>query len=254
MKRLSYLLRACLLLFVSSSIFFSCTKEENETVTKTIKASFEIWMPSLMRMSSLSSKTVYLTANGETIGIDSVTLNKEGSSDGVYIKSVKYSFDEKKLSTINVAPYTFSYSIKNENVGEHKLSYVITYVAKDGNERTSNGEYDIVVMPESLKVDDALYIGNNTERVTDETDIALNRNETLSGHLELKDSNVNAKITKVEYYFDGKLISASGIEPYSFSCDLSSESVGKHKFTRMIYISCDYGETRVWRINEITIK
>lgn len=267
MKKIIYLLFACLLLFVSSSMLFSCTEESYESETKTIiketttttssdtvtiTADFTYWFSSEMLWAS--SKETFLTTNGETIGVDSVILNTEKSTEGLYIKRVKYSFDGKELSTISVAPYNFSYTIKNENVGDHKFSYEVTYSGKDGEDRTANGEYNILIMAESLNVDDALYLGDNTERVTEKTDVVLSKNDVLTGHLELLGSNVSAKITKVEYYYDGKLISASSIEPYSFSYSLPSDSEGKHKFTRLIYINCDYGELTLWRLNEITIK
>lgn len=223
------------------------------SVTETVTmSSFRCNFSSKMLWSS--SKEVFLTANGETIGVDSLILEEKNSTEGLYIKQVKYFFDSKELCTVSIAPYNFSCSINNEKVGEHKFSFEITYCEKNGTEHTSNTEYNVTVMPESLNIDDALFIGDNTERVTDKTDIMLSNDDNLTGHLELLGSNVNAKIKKVEYYFDGKLISASSIEPYSFNYDLSKVSAGKYKFTRVVYIDSDYGELTVGRVIDVTIK
>lgn len=260
MKKILLSILSCLLVFLGCATVLSCTEEEvtvktkTETSTSTTVTTMNVSLNSYFSGVLYSTtRQAYLIANGETFYVDSLILDKEKSSEGLSIKNVKYYFDDKEISTVSAAPYRFSYPFKDETVGDHKLKYEVTTVL-DGKESVTTCENSILVLSEPFTVDDALYLGDFEERVDNKTDLVFSKNETLTGHTELLGSSVNAKVVKVEYYWDSNLIAASSIAPYNFSYDLANETEGTHVLMRTTTVDCDYGTFEISTLVDITIE
>lgn len=182
-----------------------------------------------------------LIANGQYIEIDTCKINKAESSDGVYITSVEYYFDDENISTTKSLPYGLKYLVNNASVGIHTLKITANVGTDDGYNFSFPFEYTVNVVSEPPTVDISLFLGDDSEPIGSK-EIKLSRNEPFTGHIVLNGSNIGASISKIEYYWDGELFGASKQRPYSFSYDISNEEAKDHVFLYRITFDSDYGE------------
>lgn len=180
-------------------------------------------------------------AKGEYLTVNSFSLDEAKSSKGMHIDFVRWSLDGEEIATSTSSPFGFSYPMKNESIGKHKLA---AYIEASGDgyaniKETHKAIATVYVTEEPYALDIDAYIDN--DYIGDKP--AVSNGETFSGHIELSESNtIDGTITKVEYYWDDEVFGASSKSPFTFNYAVNNEKTGNHKFKYVATINAgEYG-------------
>lgn len=205
------------LILFSLLFFTSCEKEETKINMPAAKFKFtNSWM---------------YVANGETLKIQELSLDQSQSSPGIRIKNVEYYFDGELISASTSAPFGLSYLIQNKSLGEHELKIKAKVVGDGYSDTDFTLRVKVTVLDKPFVLD--LKINFDTEFTYDEQNKreGLHNGETLAGSVEIsEETSFDAKITKVEYFWDDKAIGATSFEPFYFSFPIENETIGIHEF------------------------
>lgn len=191
-------------------------------------------------------------SNGETLTYE-LSIDTEKSSEGVYIESIEYHFDEKNLGTVRTAPFGINYAIENETVGIHKLKFIVSV---KGGEKYTDVTYtftiDIHVLERPFVLD---FDVNYDEGVESMIEDGIKNGDTISGTVSLSDeTSFECDLVKVEYYWDEDLFNATTISPFRFSYKVENQKTGEHKLTFVFYTKSDLGDFTSTQTYTITVK
>lgn len=233
MKKLFYLLAACLCMVVLTS----CEKEEEDKVTLGIpEFAFNVngWL---------------WLANGETLKY-SIKLDDEKSSKGFYIESIDYYWDDKSIGIVKNSPFEVNYSIRNERVGVHKLKALIKMKGEGymDVEYTMNADIHVLEKPFVLGYD--VEFDEGVESLLKD---GVKNGDTLSGTVSLSDeTSFECRLEQFDCYWDDKLVSATAVNPYRFSYKVEKQKKGKHELKLVCHTVSDIGaftNTYTWTIS-----
>ena len=234
MKSRFYLLFIGLLL--GSLLLTSCDKEET-IIIPTVSYKYNGWL---------------YVSNGETLTLE-VAIDLAKSSQGIYVKQMEFYFDGEKISTSTSAPFQINYLIQNKSIGKHELK-IIAKIAGDGyTETTSTITLSVTVMETPFALNFNINYDDEQQQKGE-----IHNGDILSGNVEINETtSFDATITKIEYYWDEKLIGATSFEPFKFYYQLENESLGIHEFKVVIETSSsqlDTGFTSTIRNKMIVIQ
>lgn len=222
MKKEKFALFMFLFAWVGMLLFSSC-EEKEEIVIPEVYFTYEGW---------------FYVANGETLELKSFSIDEARSSDGVHINLVNYYFDGEKVASSASSPFGLGYLVRDKSVGEHELKIYVEVSGDGYADMKYTLNLVVYVLEKPFALDFDCYFDN--EFVADKPTVS--NGETFSGYIALaEDNTIEATITKVEYYWDGKLFGASSLTPFSFSYAVSNETAGKHSFKYVVTTDTDYG-------------
>lgn len=213
-----------LLLLVLTASFLCSSCGEEEITIPNVYFKYKMWS---------------YVANGDTLTVDKLVIDEEKSSEGIHIDLINYYFDGEKIASPTSSPYGMKYLIKDKTIGEHELKVYIE-VSGDGYAKM---KYTLTFTIHVLEEPFNLSFHCNFDKNFGDKTPTYSKNETITGNVSLNtQTTIDAEITKVEYYWDNKLFSATSLPPYRFSYSPANESVGEHELKFVVYTTSDVGD------------
>lgn len=186
--------------------------------------------------------------NGESLNIKKFDIDREQSSDGIYIDQVTYYFDGKQIATSNSYPFSLDYLIQNQSIGKHTLEIVSLVKGEGYTDTKFTVTLSVYVLEEPFVLDFQIKWNNTISNGT------IQNGDILSGTVELKETTLDVTITKVEFYWDDQLFSATSKAPYQFNFPIENEKIGTHLFKYVIYTDTNVGSLETTHTMELTIE
>ena len=187
-------------------------------------------------------------ANGESLNIKEFDINRAKSSKGIYIEEVKYYFDGKQIATSNSYPFSMDYPIQNQTIGEHTLKIV----SKVKGEGYTDTEFTVTLPVHVLENPFVL----DFQIIWDQTiyNGIINNGDILAGTVEIKETTLDATITKVEFYWDDHLFNSNSKAPFKFNYPIENENIGSHVFKYIVYTDTNVGSLKTTYTMPLTVK
>lgn len=201
---------------------------------------------------SCSTNTVQ---NGTTYLYATVENSKVLDNWGLFIRGIKYYVDDNYIAETNTGLTSFRDSIPNLSSGLHYLKCEITIGGESCEDALINRNASFSVTDNN---GGTVVPGDNT---TPLTDLFMDYNYVTSGdYLQINpflfsEASSKPRITKVDYRWDGQLISSVNTEPFSLNYLITEAPETKHDIHVVVYYRNSDGteSTRQWYYSGYTI-
>jgi hypothetical protein len=188
-------------------------------VTAYNTAGVESVYSNIVSVPELVSPTVSLSSPANNASISGTVSVTASASDNVGVTKVEFYVNGALQATDTSTPYLYSWNTTSLAAGSYALM-AKAYDAAGNVGQTSNVTVNVV---------------NDSTAPTVSVTAPAN-NATVSGTTTITASaSDNVGVSKVEFYEDGALLSASNVAPYSYSWNTTSVANGSHNLTAKAY-------------------
>jgi hypothetical protein len=182
-------------------------------------ASGESTYSNIVSVPELVSPTVSLTSPANNASVSGTVSVNASASDNLGVTKVEFYVNGTLKSTDTSTPYLYSWNTSSLTAGSYTLM-AKAYDAAGNVGQTTNLSVTIV---------------NDTVSPTVSVTAPAN-NATVSGNISVTaNADDNVGVSKVEFYEDGALLSATNIAPYSYSWNSTTVTDGTHTLYAKAY-------------------
>ncbi len=185
--------------------------------------------------SGLSSQFSYsMSGKDVKFSINSIEVSEMLSANGWSIKTVDFYLDDKQIGTQSIAPFSFSYTAKDLNKGDHFLTIKANMYNQQNGKETE------------LKSNHTINIGSGANFDVDFTQFIKKGEMFKATPVFLKNrSDIDCEIKAVTYKIDDEEISTVTSAPFSLEYNLPVDEK-RHKLQVSISYSDNTGTSKYY--------
>lgn len=220
----------CVLLSLLSFVLASC--EDDNVGEYKLTGNIESLIPS---SSYNVSGTTKAGSDGTQYLVVTPTLDDNFEYWGLTVKDVKYYIDGELAETVNASPYDLVYNISGMKAGTHEFLVKITIQGEECEDVVleKSGTFTASSSGSTTSSSVAIYFDYNY--------VCKGETFQLTPYILEERSPENSKITKVEYYWDDKLVATKTQSPFTWEYPVTDEAGTSHSVKAVIQYS--YGNS-----------
>jgi len=236
----------CLFLvpLLAMTLLCSCEEETEEWEEFKLTGNIESLIPDYSysiehSIAASSDGTNYLVAKTDFLGVLDTNLEYWG----LRVKNIRYYVDDTLLETVSSSPYGMACPVADIGLGDHTLKAKITVCGEECDDAVleKSDDFNVPSTNSTKQTYARIYVDYNY--------VCKGENFQLTPYILEERSPEGSKITKVEYYWDNKLIETKTASPFTWSYPVTDEAGTSHSVKAVIRYSYGSNSTGIYNFS-----